>query len=475
MLLNQSIGGRVSMIPYFEFSGLKNVRRLVESLKTAPFDVANQFFPKRGCAFRGIAYNRAAVFITVQPKESFQMNANRLARITVLIALGFLIALTAGVAAQTTPPQTAPNVQPRVTAFEGNLEADDLIRVEVEHLGEWAANPANNPAKLVPYLNGLALRGNYPEEIHTSKNHLHFHLRIIPDNKKVWIDLLGAPDGVKKSVTFSVGLENQSPFDTVYDQGNEVLLTVISPKYGILAMIIVLVTLVLLIWLARTTNIIREPGPKPIGGKFRPYNLGRTQMAFWFFLIYASYVVIWLITDALDTITPSLLGLMGISAGTALSEALIDSGKDSATAGSLQDLSAEKQTLEQSIPELQSQIAAVQAKETMTPDDISNRDNLSKQLQEYRTRLALVTRQIKDLTPPASAGVSSGFLRDLLSDGSGYSFHRFQIFAWMLVLGVIFLSSVYNQLTMPEFSTTLLGLMGISSGTYIGFKFPEQR
>lgn len=111
----------------------------------------------------------------------------------------------------------------------------------------------------------------------------------------------------------------------------------------------------------------------------------------------------------------------------------------------------------------------------MTPDDLSNRDNLNKQLQEYRTRLAVITQQIKSLTPPASAGVTAGFLRDILSDGSGYSFHRFQIFAWMLVLGVIFLSSVYNQLTMPEFSTTLLGLMGISAGTYIGFKFPEQK
>jgi hypothetical protein len=26
-----------------------------------------------------------------------------------------------------------------------------------------------------------------------------------------------------------------------------------------------------------------------------------------------------------------------------------------------------------------------------------------------------------------------------------------------------------------DFSTTLLGLMGISSGTYIGFEFPEQK
>jgi hypothetical protein len=238
---------------------------------------------------------------------------------------------------------------------------------------------------------------------------------------------------------------------------------------------VVLVTLILLVWLARTTHIIREPGPRPAGGKLRPYNLGRTQMAFWFFLVYASYVVIWLITDALDTITPSLLGLMGISAGTALSEAMIDSGKDAANASQRQDLTAEKQTLEQTIPDLQSQIDGLSAKATMTPDELTNRDSLNKQLQDLRTRLAQVNQQIQALNRPQSAGVSAGFLRDILSDSSGYSFHRFQIFAWTIVLGVIFVSSVYNGLTMPEFSTTLLGLMGISSGTYIGFKFPEQR
>ena len=41
------------------------------------------------------------------------------------------------------------------------------------------------------------------------------------------------------------------------------------------------------------------------------------------------------------------------------------------------------------------------------------------------------------------------------------------------MLGIIFVSSVYNNLSMPEFSTTLLGLMGISSGTYVGFKSQE--
>jgi hypothetical protein len=42
------------------------------------------------------------------------------------------------------------------------------------------------------------------------------------------------------------------------------------------------------------------------------------------------------------------------------------------------------------------------------------------------------------------------------------------------VLGLVFIRSVLLQLVMPDFDTTLLGLMGISSGTYIGFKFPEK-
>src|SRR5436190_1334678 len=60
-------------------------------------------------------------------------------------------------AAVATPPSP-----PKVIAIEGNLELDDIIRVEVDHLNEWVMNPKNDPSKLVPYLNGLAIRGNYP-------------------------------------------------------------------------------------------------------------------------------------------------------------------------------------------------------------------------------------------------------------------------------------------------------------------------
>ena len=68
-------------------------------------------------------------------------------------------------------------------------------------------------------------------------------------------------------------------------------------------------------------------------------------------------------------------------------------------------------------------------------------------------------------------------LLDLLSEesvsageGRVITFHRFQIVLWTLILGVVFISEVLTKLAMPVFDTTLLTLMGISSGTYLGFK-----
>jgi hypothetical protein len=60
-------------------------------------------------------------------------------------------------------------------------------------------------------------------------------------------------------------------------------------------------------------------------------------------------------------------------------------------------------------------------------------------------------------------------------DRGAVTLDRLQVLVWTLVLGLIFLSSVLLELTMPEFSGTLLALMGISSGTYIGFKLPATK
>jgi hypothetical protein len=64
-------------------------------------------------------------------------------------------------------------------------------------------------------------------------------------------------------------------------------------------------------------------------------------------------------------------------------------------------------------------------------------------------------------------------LQHILSDANGISFHRFQLAGWTLVLGIVFIMEVYPTLSMPSFSTTLMGLLGLSAGTYLGLKIPE--
>src|SRR4030095_11279984 len=133
----------------------------------------------------------------------------------------------------------------------------------------------------------------------------------------------------------------------------------------------------------------------------------------WFFLIYASYVTIWLITDALDTITASLLALMGISAGTALSETLIDNGKYTVRENQTQSLSSEKQALEQSISETQPQLDAINEAATTSVTDQSNREAINQQLIDSRTRLGQIDQQLRVLDAQSAPTVSGGFLRDI--------------------------------------------------------------
>ncbi len=87
----------------------------------------------------------------------------------------------------------------------------------------------------------------------------------------------------------------------------------------------------------------------------------------------------------------------------------------------------------------------------------------------------LIDQRGSNDAPAPEISESQGFLNDLLTDENGYALHRFQMAVWTVILGFVFWGSVYRHLSMPQFDATLLGLMGISSGTYLGFKLPEKR
>ncbi len=360
---------------------------------------------------------------------------------------------------------------PKVTLVRSTgkrIALDEFLVANVTNLAQWAAVPGNDASKLVPFINGRQLAGLYPEEIHLTESVVHFHLEILPGNREVWDDIFRRPTA-SRLVAFSVGPEGQSPFDSTYRGNNKLTLTIIPARAGLVSIAVIVFIGITLFILARTTNLIRDSGPSAPGAPLRPYNMGRAQMACWFFLIISSYLLIWLITGNLDTITPSLLGLMGISAGTALGDVMIDNNKTAVEKAQTNALTAEKTALQNRLTEIQTTVAAPQA----SVPDPGAQAALSTERTDKQTRLQLVTQSL-ERAPSQAPGQSAGFLQDILSDGAGYSFHRFQIFAWTLALMIIFVTSVYRDLKMPEFSATLLGLMGISAGTYIGFKFPEE-
>lgn len=70
---------------------------------------------------------------------------------------------------------------------------------------------------------------------------------------------------------------------------------------------------------------------------------------------------------------------------------------------------------------------------------------------------------------------TQGFLIDILSDSSGVSFQRFQIFAWTIVMVVVFCRQVIFYYEMPEFDASILVMLGISSGSYLGYKATEEK
>jgi hypothetical protein len=269
--------------------------------------------------------------------------------------------------------------------------------------------------KITLYLNG---RNSFltPDIYDDDHNRLIFHLERNSANKDVWTALLREPyKSPHRPVLVSVGVEGAAPLSS-----GDLHFTLIVVKwawYAWLWILLLIIVLVAFFWLAAKRDILRD-GP-PINGNRQLYSLGKSQMAWWFFLIIIGFVMIWLISGDQDTISASLLTLMGISAGTGLGSSLIERN----------------------------------AKNPPAP---------------------AAGAVIVPPPPPPPPPVSRGWLLDILSDSNGsIALHRLQNVLWTLVLGIMLVVAVVTSLTMPAFSDTLVTLMGISSGTYVGFKFAE--
>jgi hypothetical protein len=218
-----------------------------------------------------------------------------------------------------------------------------------------------------------------------------------------------------------------------------------------------------------TTCAVREDGLPPL-------SLGRCQMAFWFFLVICAFYFLWLITGRgdTDTINSTILILIGISAGTALGSAIVNKNEATTTAAKSD---AAKAAYPNKIKNAETALAALNAdRRKINPSDKQAITAKDSQIEEQS---GIVERLKAELKAWRVANRSQ-LLLDLLSEGDAsanqdrvITFHRFQIVVWTLILGVVFVSEVLTKLAMPVFDATLLTLMGISSGTYLGFKVSQ--
>jgi hypothetical protein len=380
----------------------------------------------------------------------------------------------------------------------------DEIWVDIINFKDWVDSlgdkkPQNHEVKdLILYLDHFPLLGISPiysydktewtgkvPPVEYTRTTVGFSLVRNDSSKPGWSHLLNQPV-LNRKVIVSVGFPNGEEIDSwvnpkqVTEKDQQFYLTIIPKFRTAFGLIVILGALIAFLGLARHTHIIRDAGaPRRPDGQ-RPYSLARGQMAFWFFLVIASYFFLWIVTGDMDTLNTSVLGLIGISAGTALGSAFVDASKpisaDSSGNQPIVDVTRPHLEVLAELKKLradtQKELEALQkARALISPSDKHALDDNERRQNEVRERLANYRWQSAYFAWPTWKGV----MYDLLAENNLISFHRFQIFVWTLILGVMFVANVYNELAMPQFSATLLGLLGISAGTYVGFKLPETR
>lgn len=347
---------------------------------------------------------------------------------------------------------------PRVTAVTGKKSAvmlGDTVTVSIEHDDVFRKLVKTNTVTL--FLNGQDAQ---IAPLDDATSNYVFRLERNDDNKKLWERILESPfTEPRADLHVSVGINDKDGKPVPVADGATSLpvapdvkkLTLQKTDFAAPApwiwIVLLVVVLYYFVFLVRTTDILRNGSS--VGGVKQAYSLGRTQMAWWMFIVVVSYVTIWMITGNRDTVTNSTLILVGISGATALGAVAIDATASSRVKTAVERLNSEMNTLRV--------LAAA-------PDAT---DALKAALND---RIAEIQKEQANIikTPP-----SVNWLRDIITDDSGaVAVHRLQNLLWTFVLGVVFVVSVAHVLSMPTFNETLLALMGISGATYLGFKLP---
>jgi hypothetical protein len=367
-------------------------------------------------------------------------------------------------------PPLVPGGKPTPPPASRAVELGDIIAVKVANLAKLYDSACRNRT-IVLFLNGQPINALSPfPPTSPSDNVLDFVLHPTDASKSSWAAILGWPTFSPRPITVSIGFADQFPLKATNGTLPILDLTIIPAGWFLLWLVIFAGMVAVFFVSAHKSNIIRDGNPinPDVSSIKGTYSLAKTQGAWWFFVILAAYLFIGIITgDFSNSINSTALILLGIGAGTVLGSAAIDAQNTAPD-----ELEAEQKkavSLKADLQQLHTDISNLNTARNAVPrptDDIlrQNASQLAQKQEEKAQKLSAYKKLMR---------YSEGFLTDILSDANGISFHRFQIFAWTIVLSVIFIKEVYTNLAMPVFNTTLMGLLGLSAGTYLGLKIPE--
>jgi hypothetical protein len=339
------------------------------------------------------------------------------------------------------------------------LKMDQQVTVCIMGLHHWKQK--NDPTALRLYIGGDLLARLVPTISPSGQEYLNFNLQMDTADSEDWKAWAAIVDASRHSAdakqTISVGIPNKGVFES-----NAAVTINPYPKSWPFLLAGFVVLLAALVWLAATTDLLRYAvGKRPTLPEKSPFSLGLLQMALWFYLALAAYVYICVSTHQIHIPMGSVLGLLGISSTTGLAAVFVDKGKEASSQNQRTSLLTEQAALNARTKELQSVV-------------ISPGSAAETELVQKKSRLAEVDAALAQLPEDPRPATTKNFIKDILNDGDTVSFHRFQMVIWSIVLGAVFVWAVYRNMSMPEFDASLLTLMGISSGTYVGFKFPEK-
>lgn len=347
------------------------------------------------------------------------------------------------------------------------IELGDVVAVDGANLGKMFTGECAKKT-VVLFLNNRPMKGvtrNPPSDPKATP--IYFTLTRTDEARDAWTAVLGSPLTKDHNVNVSIGFDDGFALKPTDPLATKLLFNVVPMVLFVGWAVFILAMLGLFIWLAARSNIIRDPSPV-LDDTLGTFSLSRLQGAWWFFVIIAAYIFIGVITgDFSNSVNSTALILLGIGAGTVIGSAAIDSQKDTPeqranTTAAITKVEAQIATIDAAITTLNGK---VNAKPAPTGADLVT---LTADMAAQVTAKTRLESQLSKLQ-----GQSENIFKDILSDANGVSFHRFQIAVWTLVLSVIFMAGVYETLAMPEFNMTLMGMMGLSAGTYLGLKIPE--